>query len=394
MNVIWTVLAWLPVLAVLVPLAWFSLELALGMLPRRPVCSVAADTRVAVLIPAHNEALGVGETVACLLSIIPPGTRVLVVADNCTDATAEAARSAGAEVTERHDTARRGKGFALAHGRAVLAEGTPPQVVVVLDADCRLSQGSIEALAAAVSEGRGPGQAVYTFASRRDQSPLVQISNFAMLVKNLLRYRGMERIGGCGLLCGTGMGFAWPDFAAAPLATDDIVEDLGLGIEMVRHGRGPRLVDAAKVTSAPAAVSESVAQRSRWEHGFLATAMRHALPTIGNGLCRFDRAQIALGMHLIVPPLALLFLVACAVLALSAGLAAFTGYWVAVQALTAGVVLAGGLVMAAWAAAGRETLSLAALLRAPLYVLWKVPIYLGFLKGRQTTWVRTKREGE
>ena len=35
-----------------------------------------------------------------------------------------------------------------------------------------------------------------------------------------------------------------------------------------------------------------------------------------------------------------------------------------------------------------------ALLRAPLYILWKLPIYLSFLKRRETVWRRPPRAGE
>jgi hypothetical protein len=48
----------------------------------------------------------------------------------------------------------------------------------------------------------------------------------------------------------------------------------------------------------------------------------------------------------------------------------------------------------AWLHGGRPWLRPGALLRAPLYVLWKLPIYLGFLRRRETEWRRTPRAGE
>ena len=393
MNSILLTVQWLLALAVMVPLGWFALEVLVGLLPPRKETGLGSGARAAVLIPAHDEALGIAETVTRLITVAPPGTRVLVVADNCSDATAAAARNAGAEVIERSHETLRGKGFALDFGRAHLALD-PPDAVIVMDADCRMAPGSVEALTTAALDGRGPAQALNLIAPDRAASPLVQISSFAMLVKNMLRFRGMGRLGGSVTLCGTGMGFAWRDFAEAHLATGDIVEDLGLGIDMVRRGRRTRLIESARITSAPAGVAESVSQRSRWEHGFLSTALHRAVPTLWHGLSRFNRAEIALGMHLLVPPLALLFLLAFAMLAVLAGLAWLTGYWLAVQALALTVLAAGGLVVLAWALAGREVLSLKALLQAPLYVLWKLPIYLKFIKGPETSWVRTGREGE
>ena len=72
-------------------------------------------TRFAVLVPAHDEEVLISRTVSNLLAQDYPGGRfdVHVVADNCTDRTAELARAAGAQVHERHDLSARGKGRAL-----------------------------------------------------------------------------------------------------------------------------------------------------------------------------------------------------------------------------------------------------------------------------------------
>jgi cellulose synthase/poly-beta-1,6-N-acetylglucosamine synthase-like glycosyltransferase len=91
-----------------------------------------------VLVPAHNEALGIRETIKSISRELAPGDRVLVVADNCTDPTALIARESGAEVAERSDPMRQGKGYALQAGLVQLAAGQPPEIVVVVDADCRL----------------------------------------------------------------------------------------------------------------------------------------------------------------------------------------------------------------------------------------------------------------
>ena len=67
------------------------------------------------------------------------------MADNCTDATADIARSVGVEVIERIEPDRRGKGFALDFAREHL-ERAPPQVVIVIDADCATDSESLARL--------------------------------------------------------------------------------------------------------------------------------------------------------------------------------------------------------------------------------------------------------
>src|SRR5262249_25581012 len=110
--------------------------------------------RAAVLVPAHNEGRGLLCTVADINAQLRPGDRLVVVADNCTDDTAQIAAAAGSEVTIRNDRGRTGKGYALDWGLRHLG-ADPPDVVVVIDADCRLASGTIDRLVATcVTTGR------------------------------------------------------------------------------------------------------------------------------------------------------------------------------------------------------------------------------------------------
>src|SRR6476469_6442466 len=108
----------LPAALLLAPLAVLTVECLAALLPGRRTEHTPADARspCVVLVPAHDEENGLPATLAGLLPLLRPGDRLLVVADNCTDRTAAAARAAGAEVVERHDPDRRGKGYALAAG--------------------------------------------------------------------------------------------------------------------------------------------------------------------------------------------------------------------------------------------------------------------------------------
>lgn len=386
-------LLWPIALAPAFALLIYSIELVLGLRKERDAALGGAPCgSVALLIPAHNEAAGIADTIAGLRRVAPPHGRIIVVADNCTDQTAARAREAGAEVAERFDAELRGKGFALAFGRDVLA-ADPPETVVVVDADCELAPGSVERLCLVAQRGV-PAQAANLLIPDRTAPALVQISNFALLVKNLIRSRGMSRLGGCALLTGTGMAFPWEVFAAAPLATGNIAEDLGLGIALTRQGLRTRLVTQARVCSHAASLGDSAAQRRRWEHGFLANALRHALPTLAAGLRSGSRSLTAMGLHLLVPPLALLFLVAGFAEAVAVAAAFVWGIWVPAALLAAVLSLAALLTVVAWLRHGRETLTLTALLQAPLYVAWKVPTYVQFLFARETHWRRAKRAGD
>jgi cellulose synthase/poly-beta-1,6-N-acetylglucosamine synthase-like glycosyltransferase len=68
--------------------------------------------RVAVLVPAHNEDAGLLPTLADIKAQMHVSDRLLVVADNCTDDTTAVAAAMGANVIERNDPDRKGKGYA------------------------------------------------------------------------------------------------------------------------------------------------------------------------------------------------------------------------------------------------------------------------------------------
>src|SRR5262249_13139875 len=97
--------------------------------------------RTAILIPAHNESASIASAVAAVRPELMEFDRVVIVADNCSDDTARRAIQGGAEVTERNDPQRLGKGYALDHGIRFLEQSTPPEVVLFLDADCELAPG-------------------------------------------------------------------------------------------------------------------------------------------------------------------------------------------------------------------------------------------------------------
>lgn len=382
-------LLWLIAAPVILALVVYVCEVGLGLgrLPAR--VDPPFEGSVAILIPAHNEAAGLARTLMCLDGELPGGSRVLVVADNCSDATAQIARDAGAETVERHDPDRPGKGFALAFGRARLADD-PPDVVVVLDADCAFTPGSLSTVLAA-THGVAPVQCLYLLEPDRAAAPLVQISNFAFVVKNLIRDRGLFRIGGTSTLTGTGMALPWPVFAAAPLASGDIVEDLGLSIELIKTGVAIRLAENAEVRGAAATTGDTKGQRRRWEHGYLATALGQAPGLIWFGLTRGRRDCLALGLHLVVPPLALLVLLTGGLLAVCAALPIGENRNSPLVLLSVLGAVAGLLTAVAWWREGRPWLAGSNLLKAPLYVAWKIPLYARFVIARETRWVRTGR---
>jgi cellulose synthase/poly-beta-1,6-N-acetylglucosamine synthase-like glycosyltransferase len=381
-----TLFAWLLLLPVALISAIFATEVVMGLLPARRDFPLGRVTHIAIIIPAHDEEAGIADTVGALLADAPVGVRLLVVADNCHDQTAGAARAAGAEVIERVDPHHIGKGYALAYARDHLA-GRPPEIAIAIDADCRIAPGGISRLATVAAGSTAPVQANYLMRPDRSAGPMVQFSGFAFLVKNLVRQRGLDRIGAPAILTGSGMAFPWAIFATAPLATGDIVEDLALGVALARRGQPPIFLPDVTIWSDAGSTRATMKQRRRWEHGFLATARSTAPALLGSARW----AHFWLGAHLLVPPLTLLMIVH---LVLLAGLA-----WSCFAGASPGPLMTEGLVIAsllllvarAWFREGREQMRAVTWLLLPWYMIWKIPIYLALLLRPERDWIRTDR---
>ena len=382
--------------ALLLPAALFVVECLAALLPaRRPQHrATARPAQSVVLVPAHNEQSELGATLTSLKRSCDENVRIVVIADNCTDRTADIARSAGVECIERTDPDQRGKGYALEFGIAHLSsQGDAPDVVIIVDADCRVAPDALTQLTDhAMTTGR-PVQADYILTTPHGHTPKSAISALAIIVNNRVRPRGLQRLGLPCRLTGSGMAFPFEVLKKAPPAGAYLVEDMLLGIELAKLGHPPVFCSRAEVTSRlPEGDAAAEGQRRRWEHGHLTTLLAHGPDLVREGWRRRSVALLAMGLDVLVPPMALLVLLlsAALMLAVVAGVAGVG--WVPA------VILAGGLgsvvlaVVLSWAAFARQTLSLKDALTIPAYVAWKVPLYLSFaLRQRQATWERTAR---
>lgn len=378
------------------PVSVFCLEIVAALaLPQRGgrwYPDYMRRPRVAVLVPAHNESKGLLPTLADIRRQLYPGDRLLVVADNCTDDTAAVASTGGAEVIERDDGTKSGKGYALDWGLRHL-DSNPPEFVIFIDADCRLADHAIDRLIQTCAQETRPVQALYLMKAP-EQSPInQQVAEFAWRVKNWVRPLGLSLLGLPCQLVGTGMAFPWELIRTADLASGWIVEDLKLGLELALAGRPPIFCPSAVVTSRFASsVKGAGIQRSRWEYGHIDTILKVAPRLLLNGIAGCRWGLVALTFDLIVPPLSLLAMVISGTLALS-GLAEFIGVSSAALAVSTASLMAFTAVIAlAWINYGRDVLPVGAIILIIPYVLGKLGLYREIVSGKaDARWVRTDR---
>lgn len=355
----------------------------------------ATASRRAILIPAHNEALVIARTLQQLLSQLRPDDQLIVIADNCTDTTAQIVVALGATVLEREDSVNRGKGYALDFGIQYLASHpseVPPEVVVVVDADCWVESGSLDKLCDRALQTQRPTQAVYLFKPSDEQPTARQVvSLLAIRVKNWVRPLGLHHLRQPCLLTGTGMAFPWAALQSVPLASGNIVEDMQLGLDLTQTGYPPLLCPEAHVFGEqPQTTHAETTQRTRWEHGHLRTLAK--VPALlWDGLRQRQLGLVALALDLAVPPLALLALLWVSTAALATVALFVSGIWLpALISYIAGVLFTLAILLA-WGRFARD-IALTKLLAVPLYLFWKVPLYFKFLTRPQLQWIRTERK--
>jgi cellulose synthase/poly-beta-1,6-N-acetylglucosamine synthase-like glycosyltransferase len=375
-----------------VPAATFVAEVLVGAPPprRRRAAAASRLPRTTILVPAHNEQAVITATLDNLRGELTDQVSLLVVADNCEDDTPLLAERAGARVIRRQDPARRGKGYAIEFGLNELAKD-PPEIVIIVDADCRVEPGSIAVLAEQASKTGRPIQAEYLILPPRLE-PRTAVNAVAFLIKNRVRPLGLARLGLPCQLTGSGMAFPWEVIRKAPPGGSYLVEDMLMGIELARLGSPPLFCPEARIRSElPTREQAQTGQRRRWEHGHLATLIDHGPKLVLEGLRKADLNLLAMGLDLLVPPLTSLLLALCVVVGLNALLS--LGLGAGPLYLSLGAVAAiGASVILAWITQGRELVPLRYALLVPGYVFWKLPLYVAFAARRkQATWEQTER---
>lgn len=384
-------------LIIAIPIIVFAVECAAAINDQNnylPKFQAQERPTIAVLIPAHNEALEIEATIRGVLSQLTAQDSVVVIADNCQDETARIAAKTGATVIERNNNSQRGKGYALDYGCQFLAKD-PPQVVIMLDADCTIEPQMIELIGYQAQQSQKPIQALYLMKPPVQDSPEDLISAFAFLIKNLVRPKGLARLGKPCVLTGSGMAFPWPIIQKIQLANDNIAEDLQLGIDLTIAGYPPQFCGEAKVLSRlPQKPDAKKSQRTRWEHGYLQIMIKQ-IPRLLKISWREKRSDLLfLALEMSVPPLSLLVIMWMLVTALTLLGGLLLKVWLPAQVMIMlGLTLALSIV-SSWHKFGSHIIPLKALIYVPLYLFWKIPLYLKFLVAPQKEWIRTEREDE
>ncbi len=278
----------------------------------RAAPSPAPTTRFAIVIPAHNEAEGLGETLQRLRTIDYPSDRfqILVIADNCEDSTAEVARQGGARTLQRSDAQNPGKGHALAWALPQIVS-EPFDAILVLDADCQLDVMALRQADAFLHQGHHVIQLNHRVLNP-DENAITYATTVGRTLEYDLFFAPKSRIGGAVLLVGTGMIFASQILRDHPWQSHSCAEDSEYTVQLTRAGVPVRFLSDAHIgCKSVTRRSDLEIQRRRWASGNLELGKKQAFRLMCQAAVRGRWRQADLGWSLLLAsrPLWLLHLV-------------------------------------------------------------------------------------
>ncbi len=243
-----------------VPCLYYVVLFALGRC-RWTRVPTGEPLHLTVVIPAHDEADQLPATLRSVFAADYPFThlRVLVVADNCTDRTAEVAVIHGADCVIRTDPTRRGKGYALAYGLPQALPGA--EAVIVLDADCTVNRVFLRRMSDRLRTADVVQSAVV---STNTDSPSGYVAAVGSTIDNATA-AGLDAVGGRVPLRGTGMGFRRGVLERHPWGGFGPTEDAEYAAILAADRVRVRVAPGAEVRcEAPADGGAFAVQRRRW----------------------------------------------------------------------------------------------------------------------------------
>jgi 1,2-diacylglycerol 3-beta-glucosyltransferase len=346
--------------------------------------------RMLILIPAHDEEILIDACLESLQRLAYPSDRrdVLVVADNCTDATAARVRSRGITCLERTDATQRGKPWAIAWALERITV-SDYEAIVILDADSLIDARFLHAiarrspLASKVVQG-------YIDVSNPEESAVTRMARVWSAVRfdviNAVKVRaGLNVPLGDGMCIGSGVlaEHGWSAFSLSE--TWEIYASMtAVGVRCV--GASDAHLSAQEARS----LKQSASQRKRWTAGRLAVLARYAPEILRSRRIRARQKLDCIAEMTSLGPAA--HLGVATVLAAGALLGGIP-FAVPVAAMLLASLIRPvtytSIALARDPAPGRAIRAFAFL---PFYVLWRLAIQVSAMtRFGQSPWVRTSR---
>jgi cellulose synthase/poly-beta-1,6-N-acetylglucosamine synthase-like glycosyltransferase len=264
-----------------------------------------AAARFAVIVPAHNEEAVIGKLVRNLADLEYPRSLydVYVVADNCIDGTARAARAAGATVWERHDRERRGKGFALEYALARLGfiggREAGYDAAVIFDADNLVAPNFLQVMNDHLAGGETLVQC-FIDSKNPDDGWVAAAFSLTFWLNNRFVLQARHNLGFSTALAGTGMCLSREVLREVGWSTVTLTEDLEFSIQALLKGHRTTFAPETRIyDEKPVSFLASCRQRLRWARGQVHTAFLYAPRLLWQGITGRSAVKVEAALRLL-----------------------------------------------------------------------------------------------
>lgn len=243
--------------------------------------------RFALLTAAHNEEAVIRYHIESLRKLSYPTELydIYIIADNCTDQTAEVARREGVNVFERFSTLR-GKGFALEwmFNELNKMEDKRYDAICLFDADNVVSSNFLSEMNAKLKQGHRSIQG-YLDTKNPNDSWVTACYATAYWSMNRMWQLARYNLGLSNALGGTGLCLEYGLIREFGWGATCLTEDLEFTMKLLQNGIKTAWAHDCKVyDEKPVYFSQTWRQRTRWLQGHWDVALRYMIPLIKKGI--------------------------------------------------------------------------------------------------------------
>lgn len=383
----------------LAPLVGYQFFLSLVSLfaNKKTLFTSEVNRKFALIVPAHNEEKIISKTIYSLSALIYPKKNydVFVIADNCTDQTAQIARALGTTVLERKNPDQKGKGYALRWAfDKILAHENHYDAIIVVDADSLVSGNFLEVMNDYLDGGSQVIQSSDLVLPVTGNWS-VEATRIGFLLYNYVKPLGRKVLGLNMGLRGNGMCFSVGVLKKFPWQAWSLTEDVEYGLILLLKGVSIDFAPEAAVNAQmPVKASNAETQRYRWEIGRFQIIKSYAPKLLYYAIRKRSPAYFDVFVELITPPFVNMMLMITMLFGVGVIL------WLlallpAVHVLMWGLLLfIGFLYLFTGLYVGKADKAIyKSLLRLPIYIVWKLKVYVkSLVNGKEKNWIRTIRD--